>query len=570
MPRSQADKARRDDAMEAAYRSGTTMQVIADEYGITRARVQQILARRGVDSDAGRGARREARRQHADQSLTAFWNEHGTTVAALAEDGATKAEVLDRFRLTHPSIDLDAARAALAASEVVFSKNEDALHFPDSALRFGVLYVAGLHHGITGDAGAALASLDVDDMRETAESLGARGFSDDEIAGVFAVVASVLEATSADPLTLAANKYMSLRKPFVERSRDSGLHPWPADGQTIAKRLGLPGRFWSDAVANLGLRPQTGRARGLLVFTEAEYLEAVVHYRRDRAALGYKAQAGEYTAWRERELQGGRSRPSQPAIRGHFGTWQAAIRAAIEQPALNRDLRTRETFPGARLLHAARIDLDQGLRAFEDAATISQKDAAARDFVTAYAQSFEIDRRTWFRALVSADPVAGARRAAQSKRDLKGHSQLASEPENPLAVLSDLYLDRVLANGLASVDGWFSDDVVAALSPLGHLTKRYEVLRAARNFITHGGEPAALRFRTAVDAYSADMPDFEFNREVTPTMLLRWLSAKSGARLRHLGELLPAVWTIMVAAEGVLRSEQESAERVQSAETSAR
>jgi hypothetical protein len=555
--------------MEAAYRSGTTMQIIADEYGITRARVQQILARRGVDSEAGRGARREARQHHADQSVTAFWNEHGTTVAALAEDGATKAEVLDRFRLTHPSVDLEAARAALAASEVVFSKNEDALHFPDSALRFGVLYIAGLQNGISGDAGAALASLDVTDMRETAEVLTARGFSEVETADVFAVVASVLEAITTESLTLAANKYMTLRKPFVERSRDSGLHPWPADGQTIAKRLGLPDRFWSDAIANLGLTPQAGRARGLLVFTEAEYLEAVVHYRRDRAALGYKAQAAEYTAWRERELQGGRSRPSQPAIRGHFGSWQAAIRAAVDEPALNLEPKVRERFPGARLLHAARIDLDQGLRAFEEAATIGQKDAAVRDFVTSYAQSFEIDRRIWFRAMVSEDPEAGARRATQSKRDLKLHAQLVANPQDALAALTDVYLDRVLANGLGDVDGWFSDDVIAALAPLNAMTKRYEVLRSARNFITHGGKPAAERFRRAVEIYAEERADFAFTREVTATMLLRWLSAKSGARLRHLGEVLPAVWTTMVTAEGVLQAERELAGRIQPAAASA-
>jgi hypothetical protein len=203
--------------------------------------------------------------------------------------------------------------------------------------------------------------------------------------------------------------------------------------------------------------------------------------------------------------------------------------------------------------------MQQGIAAFEAATRVSEKDAAAREFVHSYAQTFEIDRRQWFRAMVDADPAAGARRAAQPKRDLREHAKLAADPAKPLEVLTDTYLDRLLSNDLGDVDGWFSTDVESALIPLGRLTMQYELLRAARNYITHNSDQAATRFKRAAEVYGNANPSFTFGQQVTLTTLLRWLSANNGARLRNLAEVLPSAWTVMVAAEGVLRSEEEAA-----------
>lgn len=533
------------------------MQDIADEHEITRARVHQILTRRGVESGVGRRVRRELQQHRENEALTLFWEEHGTTVAALAEDGASKSEVLAKFRMLFPATDESLVAAALDGSEVVFSKQDDSHHFPESAVRFGLLWAAGANAGITGDPGAALTVLDVDEMLDAAGALREREFSPDEIASIFAIVASTMERVRSEPITITKNRYMELREPFVARPRGDAAHPWPADGQTVSKRLG--GGYWDDAIVSVGLsRSGRGRPRGLLTFTEAEYLDAVVAFRANQIALGYGVSAGSYDDWREREMQGGRSRPSLAGVRLRFGTWHAAIRAAVTAPAVNAAPRQREALPGARLLHAGRVDAEQGIAAFVNAQNVTEKDSAVRDFVKTYAQSFEVDRRLWFRAMVATDPSAGPRRAAQPKRGFSGYAALTTNPNRPLDAIDDTYLDRLLSTAdLGKVDGWFSADVEAALEPLTNLSARYEVLRSARNYVTHLSDNSAQRLLTALAAATGKEPIFNYNRQLSLTMFVRWLAANDGERLRNLADVLPEAWTIMLTAEGVLRSEQE-------------
>lgn len=52
----------RNDDMERRYRAGETLQQIGARYGITRERVRQILAKRGVAADAGGSCVRSAAR----------------------------------------------------------------------------------------------------------------------------------------------------------------------------------------------------------------------------------------------------------------------------------------------------------------------------------------------------------------------------------------------------------------------------------------------------------------------------------------------------------------------------
>lgn len=543
----------RNQRIEAEYLGGTTMQDIGDRLGVTRARVQQILKARGVDTGAGRAARRLNRRQQQDAEITAFWDEHGDTVIALANDGASKAEVGERFRILFPAQDLNVVSRALDASEVVFSKQEDAHHFPASALRFGVLYCAGLHYSETPDAGAALASLDTQDIVEVEAALRAREFDSDEIAAVLGTVAVVQERVR-DDVVLTKNRYMELRRPFSERPRGAAAHAWPADAQTVMRRLG--GGYWDDAMREIGLGTSgRGRSRGLLVFSEAEYTSAVSDYRLEREALRYRAGTSSYDGWRARELQGGRSRPSLAAIIDRFGTWQAALRSVIDQPVLAAQ-RRREALPGARLLHASRADAQHHLSEFDAASMVSDRDNATREFLLRHAQTFEIDRRVWFRALVGADSSAGPRRAAQSKRGFRGYDALVLNPSAAVQTLDDTYLDNMLSSSLDKVDGWFSEDVEAALAPLSALDDRYVVLREARNFVTHVSDRSTNALRTALEIHGATNRLFRFSQPLTLTTLLRWFAANDGARLRELASLLPSVWTVMVAAEGVVRAEQ--------------
>ena len=58
--------------IETEFLGGTTMQDIGDRLGVTRARVQQLIKARGVDTDAGRATRRLNRRQQQDAERTIF------------------------------------------------------------------------------------------------------------------------------------------------------------------------------------------------------------------------------------------------------------------------------------------------------------------------------------------------------------------------------------------------------------------------------------------------------------------------------------------------------------------
>ncbi|AMM19462.1 hypothetical protein AX769_04035 [Frondihabitans sp. PAMC 28766] len=511
-----------------------------------------------MDSDASRAARREAQTRTDNALVRSFWEEHGLSVAALAETGARKFDVIDRFRLLFPAIDPVVVATALDASQVVFSKQDEAHHFPESALRLGVHYLVGVHLRIEGDPGAALVGLELDDLRALEGVLLPRGFSVEEIANILAVAAAVQEQARGQRLTLTKNKYMELRKPFVTRPRGEVAHPWPADAQTVMKRLGQG--YWDDAMTSAGLGTSgRGRARGLLLFSEEDYRDAVAHFIQDRNSVNASTGSAHYEPWREREMQGNRSRPSLPAIRNKFETWQAAIRAATTAPQLRAKASQRNAPPAITFLHAARVDQRQALQEFESAEGISESDAAVRSLLTSYAQTFEIDRRSWMRSMILADPAAGLRRAALPKGALRrAHDELVGNAADPLAVIDDTYLDRLLSSGLGNVDGWLSQDVETELAPLNELTTMYELLRAARNYLIHVSDHSVERLRAALVDHAAVDSSYRFTRTVTPTTFIRWMAASDGARLREVVEVIPKAWSLMAIAEGVLFAEQSS------------
>lgn len=104
--------------MEAARCSGTTMQVIAGEYEVNRARVQQILSRWGIE-----GTDHRRRRQSALGRLTPIEFEMIDTAALAAKNEPTKPSADPRLRheqRTRNYRDADLAAGTKTKDTIIF------------------------------------------------------------------------------------------------------------------------------------------------------------------------------------------------------------------------------------------------------------------------------------------------------------------------------------------------------------------------------------------------------------------------------------------------------------------
>jgi uncharacterized protein (DUF433 family) len=567
----------RDDRIVERYREGETMQVIADDVGVSRARIQQILAARGEVVAAALDIRKRRRADRRSTEAEEFWGQHGATVEALANQGRSKQQILDRFALLFPELEQAIIQAALDRCGITFSK-PGPRHFSDPALELGVWYVLAVHLQIAADRGAALASMDFEEASALCAALRQRGFSRDEVAETLAVAIEARELAATTACSLSKAKYDQLRTPTANSQRDTrGLHPWPPDSQTVMKRLG--NGYWTEAMVRIGLVPnEGGRSKGLLMFSEESYPSALEKYVNDRRAAGATTSFDDYDAWRRREYRDGRTWPSGVAIRNRFGSWSSAMRSLIgeesgstsgaESASLSgkesgsmpgAESVSREVSLSAKTLHVVREDLQRRLDTIRGITRASERDVEVREFLKAYAGNFEIDRREWLRAMILLDPTAPARRLDPSapRLDKRQRDSLSSSSPDLGAVLTDRYLDRTLSNGgIANADGWLAPAVQAELdahSPV--VSALYGVLRAARNLVTHDSEESRVRMREALDAAAALDADFDFQRAITEQLVVRWLSANGQARLRRVAEVMPDIWRAMTAAEAVLRAE---------------
>ncbi len=553
----------RDDRIVERYRQGETMQEIADDQGLTRARIQQILADRGEVKAAALAARKSRRADKRSTDVEALWTEHGATIGALANQGLSKQQILDRFALLFPELEPATIQIALDRSGITYSKPLDPRHFTDAALELGVWYVVGLDLRLDADRRASLASTDFDDAFELRNALAAREFANDQIAEILAVAIGAREHAATTPCSLSKASYDALRTPTVDSHHDAQrLHPWPADAQTVMKRLGEG--YWTDAMVRIGLAPnQRGRSKGLLMFSEESYPRALAKYVYDRRTAGATTSYADYDAWRRREYRDGRTWPSGVAVRNRYGSWSNAMRSTHTTDA-DSDVATgtsnREGInESAKTLHAVREEMFHRLDAIRNVARAAERDSEVREFLKSYAGNFEIDRRKWLRAMILTDPESVARRLAPSapKLDKKQRVSLSLSPPDLAAGLTDRYLDSTLTTGgIANADGWLSPAVQAALDALPQwVSGLYELLRAARNLATHDSAESRGRLRRALDAAAVLDADFEYKRAVTELNVIRWFSANDQARLRKIADVMPHIWLAMTAAEAVLRAE---------------
>ena len=488
-----------------------------------------------------------------------FWAEHGASVGALANQGLSKSQILERFALLFPEFGQASIAAALDRSNIAFSKSYDVRHFPDAVLELGVWYLLGLDLGLLPDRDAALGSIDIDEASELHKALGDRGFTSDQIAEVLAVATEARARAATTELSLSKKRYGELRIGAVSAQANSRQrYPWPADAQTVMRRLG--DLYWNDAMIKIGLvASKGGRSKGLLHFTDAAYPDALRKYVADRRAAGAGANLEDYEVWRRREYRDGRTWPSAMAIRNRFGSWAAAMRSTGGQTIASASAAAggaSTTSLGARTLYVVREEMERRLEAIRSIDRTADRDAEVREFLRTYAGNFELDRREWLRAMIVLDPGAVARRLSGPRLNATQRNALSSSPPNVGAVLTDRYLDRVLSTGgVSNSDGWLAPAVQAELNAITPLTSAlYELLRATRNLATHGSNESSVRVREALNAAGALDRDFEYQRSITERNIIQWLAANDQARLRRLAEVMPDIWRAMTAAEAVLRA----------------
>jgi hypothetical protein len=551
----------RDDGIVERYREGATMQAIADDEGVTRARIQQILATRGEVAATALEARKRRRADKRSTEVESFWGQHGATVEALADQGQSKQQIVDRFALLFPELEQVTVQLALDRSGITFSKPTDPRHFPDAVLELGVWYVLGVHLQLEPDRGAALASMDFEEASELREALEQRGFSSDQIAKILAVAIEARELAATSAHSLSKAKYNRLRTTVASRRDDQGLHPWPADSQTVIKRLG--DGYWSEAMLKIGLVPnEGGRSRGLLMFSEDSYPRALEKYVSDRRAAGATMSFDDYDVWRRREYRDGRTWPSGAAIRNRFGSWGSAMRTTVGKingSGSAAEPPTQEVSLSAKTLHVVREEMNGRLGAIRRVERAAERDTEVREFLKTYAGNFETDRREWLRSMILMDPSSVSHRLNPSapKLEKKQRDALARSPPDLAAVLTDRYLDRTLSTGgITNSDGWLAPAVQAELDALPPVASAfYAVLRAARNLATHDSVESRRRMQEALDAAAALDADFEYQSSITERNVIRWLSANKQARLRRIAAVMPDIWRAMTAAEAVLRAE---------------
>jgi hypothetical protein len=448
-------------------------------------------------------------------------------------------------------------------SRLSFAKVKDAQYFKDSVLEDGVWYVVGLALGLTGDPAVSLITLELEESRDLVAALTARGLTTQKASEILGIIAEAREKALSEPTSITKASYDRLRVELGSlQSGTANLHPWPADAQTVMKRIG--GGYWNDAMASLGLVPSSGgRGRGSLLFTDGDYEEALSRYFSERRSTNSATSYGDYDVWRRREHREGRTWPAAVSLRGKYKSWSSAARSVSDVSAsshhVSAPLWRGERSVSAQMLHAVREDMDARLAEVAATTAISSKDQKVAAFLREYAGSFEVDRRNWLRAMIVLDGASVQRRLANSSGlNRRQRTALETSPPDLVVGLTDLDLDKILGiEGVSSSGGWLSPAAETELSSVTLETQlRYKVLRECRNLMTHYSQDARRKLKEALDEIAQSDADFRFDQSVTEVNILRWLSSDSFRRLKLVAMSMPEVWKSMLAAESIVRGDR--------------
>lgn len=314
----------RDQKIVSLYGSGVPGTEIAERFGITRQRVEQILKRDGaVNAAQARVARATERRGLQESHVDQFLENYGRQLKELVEKRATRAEVDGKFALLEPNIARETINDAIKKLGLIFDVNREELNFSATVVEAGLWYVMARVNSIESDPSIAIEEVSLKEMLDIAELSNSEGIDSATVRSIIASVGSCRRALIMDPrLTITSKRYDQERSEVINDFRIDSMQRltgWPPTSQTVKRRLG--GGYWRDALSAVGIiASERGRTRGLLIFEESDYVDAVQefaqHCRNTRTPTSYKS----YETWVSQEERAGRQRPSGPSLRNFFGS----------------------------------------------------------------------------------------------------------------------------------------------------------------------------------------------------------------------------------------------------------
>ncbi|WP_371782848.1 hypothetical protein [Streptosporangium subroseum] len=535
------------------YEQGMSQREIGELYGLTGPRVHQILHQVGA---AARPRDRKPPVQNLTKAVISFTSEYGGIIAKLAASGMSHAEVIARFQLILPDVDITVVGKGIRATDAIFDhwSARDAALFSERAIEAAVWYLLGRSLDLAGDSRTALTTDDFEEALEVSAALEEQGIVRPEIASVLCLIATT-RAFFRDTLdaTISRKRYDQLRLQVLgEWGLPMGGKAvvWPPTGLTVMKRLG--DGYWADALRTIGLHPTSGgRPRGLLKYREEDYELAVSDYFDYSKNQGHVPSIEGYRRWVEFEGRAGYDRPAWETIRLLYKTWTNVRRAAARPHRPQSAWKVNQIPHSTRALHDAQREWKRFVAEL-GATPPTKASAVVTNFVCSCAQEFEARRRDWLRAAITID--ADAVRRLLEEESLSKRRRLALEAgASPADVLMDRDIDRLGAEDPRRTDGWLRPEAQAELDFVpDEVALRYKVLREARNYFTHRSDESRQRLHAAIDALAALDPRFTMNQAITTKTLPDWLRAKNLQRLHLLCSSVQELWRAMVVGETLL------------------
>ncbi|NHD17739.1 MULTISPECIES: sigma factor-like helix-turn-helix DNA-binding protein [unclassified Actinopolyspora] len=552
--------------MAKLYEEGFTMSSIGKKYGVTHERVRQILKKNGRISNAeARNVRLATRNDRQNQKISNFLEGHKESISFLAESGISRLEAEKRFNLIFPHLDGDIISRAFDASGEIFEIDyPDYYRFSDNLLEGAVWFVIGRMLNLHRNHSVAIKEMDTEEALEISKTLQEENFSEEDVSNIICLIISARHylITGKEDVTLTGKLYRDYRAEILEEFGNSsrkGSSSWPPTDQTIMKRLG--NGYWADAMRNIGVSPGTiGRSRGLLVFEEEDYTQAVADYLDHAALSGQVPTFDRYSNWVAAEERSGRRRPSSDSVRIRYKTWTSAKRAAYsEKPSSetnNQISGERVSSVGTDALHRAQTELDLFL---ESSSGIRRQDIPSEslNFVKKFAEEFEINRRDWLRSMIKANPYSVSNRLDgdfRGKLTKKIISELKVANPDLDCILPDKYFDSLLADGdPRDMDGWVPYEAQQEIDSISEEdVRRFKVIRCLRNFATHNSSESRQKLEDAISQIADIDQRFNMKQTITRRTLGDWLCSSNQFRLRYLCSCISNIWRAMIVGENFI------------------
>lgn len=550
----------RDKKIVRLYGEGAPSTELAELYGVSRQRIDQILKRNGaVDPAEARATRAKLRELAQQDMVSTFLSDYGSLLNRLANLHASRSDVERKFAVLEPDISPETVRAAIKSSGVLFDVNREEVNFGTTVIEAGIWYIIANVNNLQGDIPTAFEEVTLDEMLEVENLTETAGLEPATVKSIIVSMAFCRKQLLQDSnLTITKKRYDEEREKVLRQFRKSSgsrALDWPPTSQTITKRLG--GGYWNDALASIGVVASTqGRPRGLLIFDEEQYLDAIQDFKQHCAATTTAASYSAFEVWVRHEDRAGRQRPSGPSVRKFFGSWMNAKRSSsllLLKTSAESSTVTQAASIARTALHDAITSRRSSLEQLS-ALPIAQRPAVAAAFVRDYMAEFEVRRRQWLRSMIVNDADA-ALRFLNNGQPSRAHRDLLSfSPPQIEEILKDMYLDRMLSadTGVRNSGGWLHPDAQAQLDSIPEaqvLASR--VLREVKNLLTHESTESEARLTSAIKALANLEEGFIIERRLTRRVLSSWLLRDDSRRLDYLSESIVFAWRSMLAAEAV-------------------